>query len=94
MLNDLTFLFPDPHLFKDLRIVQCSTCSSSCKNEKQLKLHQEMYCNLNFDCNQCEETFPRISMLASHIRLKHDANCGAKTREIFVPICGKRGNQC
>ena len=51
-----------------------------------------MYCNLNFDCNQCDETFPRISMLASHIRLKHDANGGAKTREIFLPIYGKREN--
>ena len=51
-----------------------------------------MYCNLNFDCNQCDETFPRISMLASHIRLKHDANGGPKTREIFLPIYGEREN--
>ena len=52
-----------------------------------------MYCNVNFDCKQCSEVFPKIALLATHMRLKHGAVAGAKTREIFIPVIQNKNDQ-
>ena len=44
-----------------------------------------MYCNVEFDCQQCPEKFPKIANLATHMRFKHGAVAGAKIRDIFIP---------
>lgn len=68
------------------KLIKCPTCKTLCKNEKQFKLHREMYCDVGFPCQQCTERFAKITQLASHMKLKHGAIAGVKTREIFIPV--------
>ena len=41
--------------------------------------------DIAFQSKQCSESFKRISLLATHLKLAHSANSGGKTREIFIP---------
>ena len=68
------------------KLVQCEICKMLCKTESQYKLHKQLYCNVEFDCQQCPEKFPKIANLATHMRLKHGAVSGAKSRDIFIPM--------
>jgi hypothetical protein len=74
------------------KTIKCSTCKTLCKSDHQLKLHREMYCNVGFECKQCTDRFSRISLLATHMKLKHGAVTGEKTREIFIPMCTDEEN--
>ena len=65
--------------------VKCPSCKSLCKNDHQYKLHKELYCDVAFQCKQCSESFKRISLLATHLKLAHRANPGGKTKEILIP---------
>lgn len=70
------------------KLVKCPSCRTLCKDQHQYLLHKQLYCDVGFECKQCSERFSRISLLATHMRVKHGAITAPKSREIFIPVTG------
>lgn len=70
------------------KLVKCPSCKTLCKDQHQYLLHKQLYCDVGFECKQCSERFSRISLLATHMRVKHGAVTAPKSREIFIPVAG------
>lgn len=75
------------HEFSELkRLIKCPTCKTYCKDAAQFRLHQSLYCDVEFQCKNCSEKFKRISQYTTHMKIKHEVPHAPQTQEIYLPL--------